>query len=410
MPEIKASIGAGLTNSHDDVALIQAMLVVVKNAKGTSYLNSYDGVFGNHTKNAIIAFQNDQVFKQQRVASVTTASSAKPIPIPAPTPTPSLTPIPATAANAKLGVISPNDVTFKQLLSMLPTNYKELNVLPGGKTVYLSSADGDRKASCANINTEGQLNITFRGRVAKLIDEVFSRHKLAIWVVPGEGRRRTFEQQYKLTFTPNTKAGPGESNHNYGQAVDIGFKGLRWLKANGTIVENEDYWLHKLDPKQTIVPEAACFWKAMQTVATGAAGLFRGPAWDQPHIQAWNDHLVSMNKRLGALLALVGAMKWTGHNGHYQTDFGLGGKFYDVGTAKQIWEKSATVDNQMLASARTDALKKAAMIAGPASSAWKNFKAIAATDIKQTEIDAVKISLRTEFDRAEQNWTKWTPF
>jgi hypothetical protein len=57
-----------------------------------------------------------------------------------------------------------------------------------------------------------------------------------------DGTRRTFEAQYQLTLNVQngkavTNAGPGESNHNYGQAVDIGFKALRWLKKDGTPVE-----------------------------------------------------------------------------------------------------------------------------------------------------------------------------
>ena len=405
MPEIKESVGPGLKNSHDDVALIQAMLVVVKNANGAPYLAAYDGVFGGHTEHAILAFQNDQIFKKQDVAPATPVPGAKTAP----------TPPPMTTINAKLGSIGPNDATLNQLVSMLPTGYKELNVLPGGsKTVYLPATDDDRKAGRNDVFIDTKLDIAFRGKVAKLIDEVFTQHKIAMWVVPAkvgqDGRWRTFDRQNQLTSSV-TGAGPGESFHNYGQASDIGFKQLRWLKADGSIVEEKGYLLEELNLHKDAVGEKALwFWKAMQSAATGAAGLFRGPAYDHDHVQAYhNPPAVSPHKSLAALLTLVGTMKWAGHNNRYQTDFGLGGNLYDDGTAKQIWEKNATVNKTMLATAQTAALTKAKMIAGPASQAWKNFKPVTENDIKHTEIDAMKGSLKSEFDLAADKWNKWKP-
>ena len=205
MPEIKESVGPGLKNRHHDVALIQAMLVVVKNAKGAPYLARYDGVYGGHTENAILAFQHDQVFKKQPAAAITPVPGAKTAPTPSPT----------TAINAKLGVINPNDATFNQLVSMLPADYKEINVLPGGsKTVYLSAADDDRKACRDDVLTDTDLDVAFRGKVAKLIDEVFNQHKIAMWVVPAkvgqDGRLRTFERQNQLSSSV-TGAGPARA-------------------------------------------------------------------------------------------------------------------------------------------------------------------------------------------------------
>ena len=60
MPDIKDSVGEGGRNLAHDVALVQAMLRVVKNAKGTPYLGgNYDGVYGPQTKAAITSFQTE---------------------------------------------------------------------------------------------------------------------------------------------------------------------------------------------------------------------------------------------------------------------------------------------------------------------------------------------------------------
>ena len=60
MPDIKDTVGDGATNDSEDVAIVQVMLRVIKNAKGNPYLGGhYDGTHGPITKTAISAFQLD---------------------------------------------------------------------------------------------------------------------------------------------------------------------------------------------------------------------------------------------------------------------------------------------------------------------------------------------------------------
>jgi peptidoglycan hydrolase-like protein with peptidoglycan-binding domain len=340
MNDIKDSVGDGENNDVHDVALIQAMLVVVKNVKGAPYLNNYDGVFGKNTKNAIIAFQKDNIFLPQGGWMDAGAGMAKAVP------------------DATPGSIGPKDATFKKLAAMLPDKYKEIRVIENTTTVYLPAPEHAMKASRQEVSANAELEVNFRGNVGTLIEEMWYQHGIALSVTPqwADGWRRTFQAQYKLMFKLDengklvTKAGPGESNHNFGQAVDIGFKGLRWLKGNGEIVEDEDWWLHKLAHKKSAGGEAksAALWKVMREVASTEAGLFRGPVSDMPHLQAWDDNHVIMPRRLAALLTEVGTMKWTRAASAYKTDFGLGGPFFNVGTAKQIWEGNAPVSEQDL--------------------------------------------------------------
>jgi len=60
MADITDSVGEGGTNKVHDVALVQAMLSVIKDAKGNPYLDDYDGKYGHGTKGAIVKFQTDQ--------------------------------------------------------------------------------------------------------------------------------------------------------------------------------------------------------------------------------------------------------------------------------------------------------------------------------------------------------------
>ena len=61
MSDIQDSVGEGAAkNNVHDLALVQAMLKVIKNATGQPYLSSnYDGVYGKDTKTAITKFQQD---------------------------------------------------------------------------------------------------------------------------------------------------------------------------------------------------------------------------------------------------------------------------------------------------------------------------------------------------------------
>lgn len=58
MPDIKDTVGDGGKNKVHDVALVQAMLRLIKDAAGKPFLaTNYDGVYGGDTKSAITRFQ-----------------------------------------------------------------------------------------------------------------------------------------------------------------------------------------------------------------------------------------------------------------------------------------------------------------------------------------------------------------
>src|SRR5256885_16917319 len=69
MPDIKDSVGEGGSNQVHDVALLQAMLRVVKDAKNAPYLGvDYDGSYGAQTRAALERFQNDHKLAPAKAA------------------------------------------------------------------------------------------------------------------------------------------------------------------------------------------------------------------------------------------------------------------------------------------------------------------------------------------------------
>jgi len=390
MPDITDSVGEGGTNKVHDVALVQAMLSVIKDAKGNTYLDDYDGKYGHHTKAAIIKFQTDQALLKPPAKG--TAGAAPP------------------AAGEKEGLVAKGSDTLTKLVAAIPADYKEMRIIENTSTVYFPGTEADSKTSSTAIKNTQDLETQFRGKVATLVTKMFETHKIVLWVT-ASGGHRSFEEQFQI-FVKNqtTKAGPGESNHNFGRAVDIGFNGLQWLKGGGVIVKNEDWWLNKLtkDGKdKTGNKKAAEFWKARDAIAI-PLGLFNSILdGDDDHLQSFDDHLPN-DKALVDLMNRVGALKWEAEHAtprRYLCDLGFGGKKFNVGKATDIWSLKGTVTKAMIAEGRTEALKAAAQQKGAA--ALKAVVPVKESDIKDDDVKQMKQSLKDDFLAAEKEWLQW---
>ena len=110
------------------------------------------------------------------------------------------------------------------------------------------------------------------------------------------------------------------------------------------------------------------------------------------------------NARLAALLQRSGTMRWTGARQRYQCDLGFGGAMFDVGSARQIWERRATVTVEMLTRAR------GAAAPGPAPQRGGNagVRMAAPPRISPADVAAMQGQLRDEFDLADANWSAWS--
>jgi len=375
MQVIKGTVGENAANAQSDAALVQAILVKTfrppaPGQPGGPYLAGYDGVWGDASSRALRAFQNDNVF----VSAAGNQSLANP--------------------NATPGQVKALDATWNKLLAKVPPGFANMRVLPGEKIVYVEATAEEVQSRVGDANGL-TFQATFKNKVITCINQMHQQHGIAVGVC-SQGDRRTFQAQYALFLkVPKvTNAGPGESNHNFGMGVDLGFKGLKWLHKDGTVDASETSWLHHLDAQDSA--QAAKFWDALRAVGTsGAVGAFRGPVDDRPHLQNWNDATVSMGARLCALLEGSGTMKWAYVHPNYHSDLGLGGAKYSVGKAADIWNNAATLAIGDLTQARA----AAATAQGKPSPA-------AAT---QQDLTAMRQTLRQQFDLADSNWQNWTP-
>lgn len=369
MPDITNPVGEGGANQSHDVAIVQLMLRLAKNAKQQPYLSTpYTGAYDAATKNAIITFQTDKNL------------------VPA-------TPQAAPLADKK-GYIGPGSATLKSLAAMLPPTHKDVTIIPNTKTVYLADNQLNMTMSQAKIVGDPLIEPHFRQKVAALVQKMYQRHKVVLWL-SSTGNRRTFAQQASIT---KTHSGPGESNHNFGRAVDIGFRGLRWVDGDGNIIVDDD-WLNRLDAAAAKAGEPAkvsAFWNNRDKVALQDLALHR-LKFERIHVQAFDQGHLSSGRSLAHLLTAVGAMKWDAHHvakaWTYKADLGLGHKLYDVGSAKDIWAGNAHVTKAMIADAKSHSTKKA----------WKE------ADITAEDLSDARTALKTEFEKADKNWQKWTP-
>ena len=372
MQRLAGTVGDGGANALQDVVLVQAILVVSSrpakvDSRTPKYLKSYDGVCGMHTIAALRQFQDDQVF----VNSAGNASQA--------------------VAGARSGLVAPDDPTWKKLCVAPPEAMRDLRAIAGSKVVYASAPASELQVNLAALNS-AEFESSFRMKVVNLFNRMHADYGTAI-SVSADGARRTFQKQYELLTNGQnvTHAGPGESNHNYGQAADLGFKGLRWLKQDGAVITNETSWFHKMDAYGPFAGQSLKFWNLLRSNGQ-MVGLFHGPLSDRPHLQAWNDAGISMGARLANLLSKSGAMQWSSaieaNKLKYLCDLSVGGTKYNVGTAAEVWSLNATVTAANLAQATG--------------------KPIAT--IKPQDIADMRQRLRADFQAADANWRSWTAY
>lgn len=146
--------------------------------------------------------------------------------------------------------------------------------------------------------------------------------------------------------------------------------------------------------------KAALLWSARNKLTALHKSNLPG---DIIHLQQYGDNNVNMRHSLAALLNAVGKTKWqSAPGGHYKSNLGLGTSYFDVGTAKQIWNGSALVTKEMIAKGRNEAKQKT-------RSAGTKQAEIKQSDIRNEEVTAVQAVLQNDFKLAEQNRSKWNP-
>lgn len=408
MARLTGSVGAGTPNPKHDVALIQAMLRVIKNPKGQPYVTfNYDGGFtlNGATHKAIMAFQTDHK---------TTAG-----------------PPPET-----LGKIDMNGKTFAKMSELLPASHREIRALENFPVVYLAGTQAELNAAVARVNSDDKFRVDFKAKLVNLINAFYQKYGIVLSVNPdwANGGFRTFQQQRDLMDqrddkgNPVTQSGPGESNHNWGNGADVGFAKFWLLKGDGNLVKvpkstelGDGPWLTELAKiDQSAVAE---LWKQRDQMTPLFPSALAG---DKPHLQSFSDNQVSMGKSLAEHMNIEGCMWWDYKQGAYWCNYGLANPDtkFKLGSAKKIWDNrpdsKVNVDEASLALALNqaearrkikplpdyeEAIRQAMIELTPNPPAvWKK------EHIKIAHCNMMRIFFRVDFELSEANYTTWKPF
>ena len=375
MPNVTFSVGHNAINMSHDVALVEALLCVVRRTNGRAYMTQYDGRSDTATRNAITSFQRDQAIVAQPGAAGPAGAAA------------------GGAIQDAAGVVNPFGPTINKLSQVTAGGqYQDLRVIAGTTTVYWPAPPGAAAVSSAAIRADANLDAAFRGNVARLVDMMYANYKIALSLTDSGGLR-TFAQQYVLATVPRkdkngnyflaTKAGPGESNHNFGMAVDLGFKGFKWLKANG-VAGVADWWLRGLPGGKS-----AQLWAARNALASTLNLFPTALKGDLIHLQNFDDKNINMRNSLAQLLNLVGTMRWQVKGEIYSCDLGLGGAFYRAGKSEDVWGLKSSITAGNLSAAQ-----KAAGVPVQAAN---------------SDVTNMKAKLKADFELAEANRQRWVP-
>jgi hypothetical protein len=151
---------------------------------------------------------------------------------------------------------------------------------------------------------------------------------------------RTFDDQAGLGAEA-TKAGPGESLHNYMCAVDLGF--LEWVDEEGKA--RKDFWLGLMDKIPKYAGFSDLLWEKRNSLSADAHPL----SWEIIHLQgvpAKTSGRALLARCLNQAAVEAGDTRWQyrvkGTNQYESTLGSTPVSWTTVGKAKELWAKQAT--------------------------------------------------------------------
>ncbi len=422
--QITNRVGTGSSaNLAHDVALIQAMLKVIKNKAGHPYFSlRYDGLCSGPTIAAIKAFQTAnqtaanpvEAPPRQGVMGIPAlrwpAPAFGPVRLGASSMTLALAGValaparpalsvraPSLALLDELGSIRPLGPTMSKLNELLPESHKGIRTAPGTHLVYWAGAKADAVRSAAAVRNHSELKQELIDRLGNLVDQMYDKYEIVMDVLPNSPPLRTFAKQYEAKSNHHSDAGPGESNHNFGGAMDIAYYRQQWMHPHGQTMTEEGIdlgTLSKVNDRWKLE-----MFKLRNAIACDQLGLFPTiKKDDHEHLQIFDDHRVNMGRSLAKLLRNTGArMRWKvieyphppgqpHRSNDYTCDLGFGGTLHNVGDAMRIWEGHGLV-------------QKAWIAAG---------KHVPVTAVSDADVTAVRNALMAAFEAAEAAKDQWT--
>ena len=299
---------------EDDGAFVKELQEDLS-ATGFTEVGAADGDFGDKTLSAVSTFQL-AAQKQNRKKDGRTVQAE------------------VSYRESDEGVV--DDSTASEIKLWLAKRYSkpepEVLTFPGTNFKYQSTSMKLQKCICTLPN---QLRTDFKSKIETVIREM---HKLgfAFGVLDSaKAGYRTFAQQDSIP-AKSTNAGPGESFHNYGLAVDLGV--LNWVDEDGK--GRNDFWLGQMDSIKKYRGFPAKVWAQRNRFAPG--GVY-DLSWEVIHLQGVE---ASSSGRSALVMALngVAAASWKyrkAANKCYECSLGGVAGWTNIGTAKQMWARQA---------------------------------------------------------------------
>ena len=185
-----------------------------------------------------------------------------------------------------------------------------------------------------------QLRSNFKKNIEKIIKEM---HDLGFALGVMESAKagyRTFQTQNDIDPT-KTKAGPGESFHNYGLAVDLGV--LNWVDDEGQ--SYNDFWLGKMNAIEKYKGFSAKIWQKRNSFC---GSNVHSLSFETIHLQgvpkdkSGRSALVECLNKAAANLNDSSWKYKKASNKKYECNLGTANTWKNVGTAKQMWSENAT--------------------------------------------------------------------
>ncbi|HET6147553.1 MAG TPA: hypothetical protein VFH68_08460 [Polyangia bacterium] len=375
-------MGTGGINAIHDVVLVQLILKTLKNSHQASYFGSpYTNGYSGETARAIAAFQADQNLiggPNREIQGLAKAGSA-------------------------------TWLALRAAFTEAAPPYVGARTTKGLGLAYLPMPQARMGESIGEIHAAKNLQPNFRLKVVQLVQTFYQQSSIAWSMVPKTGGWRSFAGQEGLS----SDAGYGESIHHYGYAVDLVVLNFSWIAADLQVRKSPI----RLDGMAKVFVDQ--LHSARNLLATSLKVYKTTMPGDEPHLQNFDDDPLDSVASLMALMHAVGpkAMNWKPRYRKptdYLCDLGLGGDYYFVGTAIDIWEQdpahhisAADLAKALQAKKKADEKFSVSNFLGRSSEESKIPPGPG--DISSADIKAVQKMLRAEFDAAAAKWALWKP-
>jgi len=303
---LTGSVGIGGKNNHADIEKIQNALNLILNQIPPTVKLVEDGKLGSRpekskTVAAIKLFQNKIV------------KMIKPD-----------------------GLIDKNGKTHKKLNAVISSaspiaSSTNLLTFPGTKFTYQKTKK--TLAECL-ATLPNEMRSSFKADISKIIKEMYKLGIAFGTIKRYKAGYRTFQEQYALPSTA-TKAGPGESFHNYGLAADLGV--IDWVDNKGK--SHADFWLGTMDSKAEYKGFSSKIWAKRNSFGSSNVHSL---SWEIIHLQAVpakTSGRESLAKCLNesAKLTDFSYQRGIGRSNIYQCKVSRSAKWVNIGTAKELW-------------------------------------------------------------------------